>query len=463
MGAQFDRQGASPSKSTHFAIGNDRPLAREDHLAESAQSSDTSPARTQERSGKAKTTTIPKASWRNTFSSLRHRDYLLFWLGMLGIMAGMQMQMLARGYLVYEITGSSVLLGLVAVGNALPMLGFSLFGGAFADRFDRRRIIQAGQATFALLALAVGILIVTDRVTWVHLLIAGAVQGVAFSFMMPARQSIIPQLVPRDQITNGMALSSAGMSAMTLMAPAFSGLLYAFAGPETVYFVISELGFGAIVFTTMISSSGANTTRRKRGSVIADIGAGLAYIRSNNLVLVLLIIGLSTTVLAQPFRMLMPLFILDVYHLEVKSMGLMVSAMGGASLFGALFVASISKWHRGRLLLIGSFMSGIALVLIASVPIYIAAVFFMIPLGLGDAGRRTLNQSLVMEEVDDEFRGRVMSVFMLNRGMMPLGVLPTAILADYVGAQVAIGVLGVLLLGFTLVITVTQKRLREMS
>jgi hypothetical protein len=86
----------------------------------------------------------------------------------------------------------------------------------------------------------------------------------------------------------------------------------------------------------------------------------------------------------------------------------------------------------------------------------------MIPLELGDAGRRTLNQSLVMEETNDEFRGRVMSVFMLNRGMMPLGVLPTAIMAEYVGAQVAIGTLGVLLLGFTLVVTVTQKRLRDM-
>ena len=372
------------------------------------------------------------------------------------------MQMLARSYLVYDITGSASLLGLVAAGNALPMLGFSLFGGAFADRFDRRRIIQAGQASFALLALAVAIFIVTDRVTWVHLLIAAVVQGVAFSFMMPARQSIIPQLVPPEQITNAMALSSAAMSAMTLAAPAFAGVLYAWAGPETVYFIIAGMGFGAIVFTSLISAAGTNRKGRNRGSVVKDIGAGLSYIKSNNIVLVLLILGLATTVLAQPFRMLMPLFIVDVYELGVESMGLMVSAMGFASLVGALFVASISNWRRGMLLLIGSFMSGIALVLIASVPIYYAAVFFMIPLGLGDAGRRTLNQSLVMEEADDEYRGRVMSVFMLNRGMMPLGVLPTAIVADYVGAQVAIGALGVLLLGFTIVVTVTQKRLREM-
>ena len=438
-------------------------MARQDRLAETSQPTDTKSERTHEQSGKAKTTTTPAASWRNTFSSLRHRDYLLLWLGMLGIMAGMQMQMLARSYLVYDITNSPAILGIVSAGSALPMLGFSLFGGAFADRFDRRRIIQAGQATFALLALAVGIVIAMDQITWVHLLIAAIVQGVAFSFMMPARQSIIPQLVPPEQITNAMALSSAGMSAMTLTAPAFAGLLYGFVGAESVYFLISGLGFGAIVFTSLISSAGNHTTRRKRTSVIADIGAGLSYIKGNNIILMLLIIGLATTVLAQPFRMLMPLFIVDVYGLGVESMGLMVSAMGGASLVGALFVASLSKWRRGMLLLIGSFMSGIALILIASVPIYIAAVFFMIPLGLGDAGRRTLNQSLVMEEADDEFRGRVMSVFMLNRGMMPLGVLPTALMAEYVGAQVAIGTLGVLLLVFTLVITVTQKRLREMS
>jgi len=143
-------------------------LARRDSLADSKLTADTKSEQNQERPGKAKTTTTPMASWRNTFISLRHRDYLLFWLGMLGIMAGMQMQMLARSYLVYDITNSPAILGIVAAGSAVPMLGFSLFGGAFADRFDRRRIIQAGQASFALLALAVAIVIVTDRVTWVY-------------------------------------------------------------------------------------------------------------------------------------------------------------------------------------------------------------------------------------------------------------------------------------------------------
>ena len=381
---------------------------------------------------------------------------------MLGIMAGMQMQMLARSYLVYEITGSASLLGIVAAGNALPMLILSLYGGAFADRFDRKRIIQIGQAVFATLSLLVGVAIFTGYITWVHLLLAGVVQGATFSFMMPARQAIIPQLVGPEKLTNAMALSSAAMSAMTLAAPAFAGVLYAFTGPDTVYFIISGLGFAAVAITSTLPRTGG-IRARARGSMTRDIIEGIAYIRRTRLILVLLVMGLATTVLAMPFRMLMPVVVVDIYHVGPDFMGLMLTVMGGSSLVGALFVASLSKWHRGLLLIVGSFMSGVALLLIAAVPVYLAAVFFMIPLGLGDAGRRTLNQSLVMEEADDQYRGRVMSFFMLNRGLMPLGVLPTSILMDILGARLAIGILAFLLLGFTTLILATQKRVREMQ
>ncbi|MCH9010917.1 MAG: MFS transporter, partial [Chloroflexi bacterium] len=297
----------------------------------------------------------PAASLRNTFSSLSERNYLFLWLGMLGVMAGMQMQMLARSYLTYDITGSAILLGVVSAGNALPMLALSLFGGAFADRFDMKRIIQAGQLVFALLSLVVGIAIVTGYITWQYLLVAAVIQGATFSFMMPARQAIIPHLVSREKLTNAMALSAAGMSAMTLAAPAFAGLIYGFAGAHNVYFVISALGFGAVALTNLIPSTKGATAGKKKGPIIKDIGAGLSYIRRTPFILALLLIGLSTTVLAQPFRFLMPVFIVDIYRLGPEYMGLLVSAMGGSSLISALFVASLNKWHRGMLLIISSF------------------------------------------------------------------------------------------------------------
>ena len=381
---------------------------------------------------------------------------------MLGIMAGMQMQMLARTYLVYDLTGSVSILGIVTAGNALPMLTLSLFGGAIADRFDRKRIIQIGQFIFAALALVVGVAIYLDYVTWYHLLIAAIVQGATFSFMMPARQSIIPQLVSPEKLTNAMALSSAAMSAMTLAAPAFAGGLYAFTGAANVYFVIAALGFIAVILTNLVPKTSVSPSKKKT-SVMADVKEGLVYLRQSRLILALISMGILSMILAMPFRFLMPVFIVDIYNRGPDSMGLLLAAMGGSSLVGALFVASLSKWHRGMLLLMATVLSGVALILVASVPFYFAAIFIMIPLGLGDAGNRTLNQSLVMEITDAQYRGRVMSVFMLTRGLMPLGVLPTAILIERLGAQMAIGILGVLLIVFTMIILVTQKQLREMS
>lgn len=403
---------------------------------------------------------LEPTGWRVTFSSLSNRNFFMLWLGMVFVMAGMQMQMLARGYLVYDITGSATLLGLVNAGTAIPMLGLSLFGGAFADRFERRRIIQVGQAVVAVLAVIIGFAVLTGYITWYYLMFASVLQGAMFAFMMPARQAIIPQLVGKEQLSNAMALNAAAMSAMTLAAPALGGGLYALAGPHNVYFLVSILAAAAVVITSFLPKTG-NGAAKSSKSMTKDIAEGLVYISKNRLVLVLLAMGLATTMLAMPFRFLMPVFVVNVYHLGPENMGLLVSVMGGGSLVGALFIASIKEWHRGLLLIIGSFLSAIGLLLVSIFPFYFAAVLIMIPLGLGDAGRRTLNQSLIMEIVEDRFRGRVMSVFMLNFGLMPLAVLPTAIMVDIFGARVIIGMLAILLFVVTTLVLVTQKELRD--
>ena len=139
------------------------------------------------------------------------------------MMGGMQMQMLARGYLVYDITGSAGKLGLVAAGSAIPMLTLALFGGAIADRMNRKLIIQLGQTIGAVLAVAVALMIIAGYVTWQLLFLVSVIQGAMFAFMMPARQAIIPQLVGKNNLSNAMALNAAAMSALTLTAPAVAG------------------------------------------------------------------------------------------------------------------------------------------------------------------------------------------------------------------------------------------------
>jgi MFS family permease len=387
---------------------------------------------------------------------------MLLWLGMLALMGGMQMQMLARGYLVYDLTGSAALLGVVNAGSSIPMLVLALFGGAIADRMERKRLIQIGQGIAGLLSLVVAFAIYTGHIEWWYLMISGLVQGTAWSFMMPARQAIIPQLVGKDKLTNAMALNAAGMSIMTLLAPALAGGLYAWAGPDKVYFIIGGLGIIALIFTSFIKAPPA-PTRTRKPAMMRDIGEGLTYIRANRLVLVLLFMGLATSVLAMPFRFLMPVFVVEIYNLGPDSMGLLIAVMGAGSLAGSLVIARMGNWRRGMLLILGSFASGIALLLIAVFPFYYAAAAFMIILGIGDSTRRTLNQSMMMEVVEDQYRGRVMSVFMMNFGLMPLGVLPTGLLADAMGAQFAIGTLAVTLLIITTLILVTQKQLRSIK
>ena len=378
---------------------------------------------------------------------------------MLFLMAAIQMQMLAQGYLVYDLTGSAALLGLVNSGFAIPMLVLALFGGALADRLDRQKIIQIGQVGFLLTALAVAVTVATGSITWYHLLAASMVMGGVFSFIGPARQAMIPDLVPRQNLTNAIALNSAGMRPTS---PAFAGVLYAAIGPDGVYFVLAGLGLISVLITALLPK----TERRPaeaNAKILADIGAGISYIRRAPMVRILLAIGLLTALLAMPFRFLLPVFVVELYDRGPEAMGLLVSLMGLGALVGSLFMAQVGRWKRGLLLIATTLLTGVALLLVAAFPFYIVALVLMLALGLGDAGRRTLNQALIMEVSEDQYRGRVMSVYMLNFALMPLGVLPAGIAAQYLGGQVAVGILAVLLLVFTLAILATQRELRRFN
>ena len=332
---------------------------------------------------------------------------------------------------------------------------------AIADRMERKRVIQLGQGAAGLIALFVAVSITTDTVSWVHLFVASLFQGALFSFLIPARQAIIPSLVGRENLNNAMALSSTAMSITTLVAPAAAGVLYARIGPDGVFVIVILMNLAAVAVTGLIGADSRGPT--KAGvPMVRDIADGLAYIRGSHLVLILLLMGFATAMLAMPFRFLMPVFVVDIYGRGPEALGLLVSVMGLGSLVGALFIAGMGRWRRGIVLLAGSFLSGVGLILVGLIPLYVAAVGIMIVLGLGDAVRRSLMMALIMEQVSDEYRGRVMSVFMMSFGLMPLGVLPVALVAEFVGAREAAGMLGFLLLLTTALIFATQRQLREL-
>ncbi len=391
------------------------------------------------------------------FESLANPQFLLLWLGMCAWMCAMNMQFVARGYLAYDITGSATLLGVVNVGSSITILTFSLHGGAIADRLERKLIIQVCLSLSVLASLLVGLAITTNIITWHYLLVASAVQGGVSAFQMPARQAIISQIIPREQLTNALALNGAAMSATILLAPAIAGGLYALAGPDFVYYVITALGVGSFFFTSFVRRTGGGGGGRE--AVGSEIMAGLNFIRTNRLVFILVLVGVIGTVLSEPFWLMVPVYIVDVYGRGPEAMGLLVSVVGAGSLVGSLIIAAIGRKKRGAMLLLTAMLSGIGLLMIGVFPYYFAAVALMIPVGLGEAGRWSLNQALVMENTDDRLRGRVMSIFSLTWGLIPLGALPFAVLIDLLGGRMAIGILAGLLMTFVLTVAVTRKDL----
>ena len=404
----------------------------------------------------------PAVGWRSTFASLSEGDFLRLWLGLQVMSLATQMQMLARTFLAYELTGSAVVIALVSASMAIPMLTFGLLGGAIADRLDRKVLIQAGQLGLAGVAVLVGISITTDTVTWGHLLVAGALQGGCWATLNPARQAMIPQLVPRDKLTNAMALASAGKSLTTVLAPAIGGLLYAAVGPEGVYYLVSAMLVIAVVLTATIKSV-TTRTRSAQTQVLADVKSGLSYIANSRMLLVILAVGMTTILFANPFLYLLPVFVVDVYGRDSDAFGLLISMLGVGALLGSLVVAALGSWRRGALLIAGGLFSGTALLLVGAVPVYYAALFFMFLLGVGSVAHLTLSQTLMMEQVDDELRGRVTSVFGMSTALMPFALIPIGIAVDAFGGQAVALTMGVALLAVSSTAFATQRQLRRLD
>lgn len=403
------------------------------------------------------------ASWfGRTFESLGSAQYRLLWFSLLLMMAAMNMQMLARSFLVWELTRSEIMVGLVGAGFAPPILLFSLFGGTVADRVDKKRLIQVGQFGTGTLALVIALSIVGGTIAAWQLIAASVVQGVLFAFMMPARQAIIPQLVEKEQLSNAVALNASGMALMTLAAPAFAGLIYAAGGPEAAYFTIAGLNAGAVLLTSLLKPSSKVVTKQSK-KMWKDVKEGLSYARGNRTVLMLLIVALSTTVLAMPLRMLLPIQIDEVFNRDVKSLGVLLAMIGLGALLGSLFIAGLkTTQHRGFVLMGATAVSGLAILAAGLNSSYYIAIAIMVLVGIGDSGRRSLNASLIMENADPDHRGRVMGLYMMNFGLIPLGTIPMAALGALIGIQWAFATAGALLVLAAIAMTVLTPRVRNL-
>ncbi len=404
-----------------------------------------------------------------TITPLYFRGYLYLWIGMVTVGIATMMQMTARGYLAYELTNSASKLTYVNVAFAFPMLSLSLFGGALSDRLDKQKIIQIGQFGAASLGFLIAAIIFSNYINWLHLLAVSFVQGGIWAFMVPSRHAFIAELVPRKNLNSAIALNSAGFNVSNLIAPAVAGLIYGLAGPGVVYSIIGGLALTGVFFTFIIKPEmrmgndirGSNKSEKKE--ILAEIKIGLIYIYNEKLLFSLLIASLIFSLLAEPFRFMLPIFVKDIYLKGPEAMGLLTTLMGLGSVIASIIIAGIESNKRGLIWIIGGFLTGGCLLILSISDSYTISLIVMIFLGVSDSIRRTLSMSIMMEKTRPDLRGRVMSIYMLNWGLIPLGALPAGILADIIGAQSTIGILSILLLVASALVLITQKELRTVN
>ena len=383
------------------------------------------------------------------------------WFSMLAMMSGLQMAFVAQGYLAYDLSDSASVLGLIYGAQALPMLLFPLFAGVAADRFGRRTIIQIGQVMTASIALLIAISIYTDLIVWQHLLVMGVIHGVVMAFSLTARQAAIPDLVPKADLENAVALNGALLSITTAAAPGIGGALYALAGPWVVFALVACLGLISVALSGKLPS--LTPPKQSHPAVVQEIIVGLKHIINFPSLKIVILMSLITASLIMPFRFVLPVFVVDVYQKGPAALGLMMTLMGVGAFFGSLILAIKRDGNRGILLLLISGLSGVVLLVIVLIPNYAVGLLLVAILGITDAGRRIPIQGLIMKISEPEYRGRIMSVYMMTFGIVNLMVLPVGFATEHLGGQWVIGFMALLLILISISLTLSKNPLKSLQ
>lgn len=407
---------------------------------------------------------VPRRFRFQTFSSLRYLDYRYLWTGTLMMSAGQWVQQVALGWLVYELTGSSVLLGVLNGLRALPFLVTGPVAGVAADRMDRRQLMLRTQYVLIATAFLMGGVVASGWLQVWHIFVFTLITGIGWSFSEPVRQSLIPGVVPKAELVNAIALNSAGFNLMKVLGPALGGVMIAVFGAAGNFLV---QGAAYVVVLVMIQSMHVPPTPKeaRRSSAMANLKEGFAYVRSTPAVLALMILAYVPRVFAVPYQTLMPVFQKDVLQVGPEGLGMLMAAPGLGAVLAVLTLASISnRMKRQGIMLVGStIMLGLSLVLFSQITSFLLALLVLVIAGAFQMVFLASTSTMLQLIVPDELRGRVMSLYMLDRGLMPAGALFAGVVAHFIGAPLAVTSMGAIVVLLTLVVAWRVPHLRTLE
>jgi MFS family permease len=380
---------------------------------------------------------------RSALRALRYRNYRLFFAGQLISLIGTWMQMVAQPWLVYRLTGSSILLGSVAFVSQIPVLLLAFVGGAVADRYNRHRVVIATQTAAMVLAFILSALTLTGMVRVWHIFVLSALLGIVNAFDMPGRQAFIVELVEKEDLMNAIALNSSIFNGARVVGPAAAGLLIASIGEGWCFFAngISFVAVIACLLCMKLKSRNVPASGRSSGGELLE---GFRYVQSTQSIrAVILFLGIIS-IAGMPQSVLMPIFADRILHGGARGLGILMGATGLGALAGAMSLAARSGTRGlGKIIAYAGGGFGAALILFSMSRWFWLSVLLLLPAGFCFMVQMAASNTLLQTMVPDRLRGRVMAVHVMTfMGLSPFGSMAAGVIAEHMGAPIALAIGG---------------------
>lgn len=373
-----------------------------------------------------------------TLRALRHRNFQLFFSGQLISLIGTWMQNVAQAWLVYRLTGSSLLLGSVSFAGQFPIFLAGPLGGIVADRYRKQRVVIATQTASMILALLLALLTLTRTVQVWHIFVLAALLGVVNAFDIPGRQAFLVDMVGKEDLMNAIALNSSMFNGARIIGPAIAGVLVARIGEGWCFFA-NGVSYVAVIAGLMCMRV-EHRPQQKIVSPLAHVIEGFRFVRQTTPIrAILLLVGLVSLV-AMPYTVLMPVFADKILHSGARGLGILMGAIGVGALLGALTLATKHGVRGlGRWIAIACAGFGTSLILFSFSRYLWLSAALLLPVGFCMMLQMASSNTLIQAMVPDELRGRVMAAYsMVFIGMGPFGALFGGALADRLGAPITV-------------------------
>ncbi len=397
--------------------------------------------------------------WPVTVRALRHRNYRLFFCGQLISLSGTWMQQVAQGWLVLRLTGSPLLLSLVAAAASLPVLLLSIPAGALVDRVSRHRLLVMTQVIAMLLALVLAFLTFTNTVREWHILVLAMLLGIVNAFDAPARQAFTVEMVGHTDLLNAIALNSSIFNAARTIGPALAGIGVAAIG-EGPAFLLNGLSYLAVIASLLMMRL-PPFRPPPRQNRMEQLHEGMRYIVQEPIIRTLLLLAGVISLFGFVYVPLLPIFARDVLHAGAQGLGWLAAAGGGGALVAALLLARAGdQLPRMRMVLIASLLYPVFLIGFTMMTTLLSAMLLLALTGWAAVTTMSLINTLIQSVVPDALRGRVMSVFtLLLLGLSPLGGLAAGAIAEVVGnVPLVVALSGIITAGMTIGILVRSPQ-----